>query len=789
MPIYKLPIDNTGGGGGGGNGVDTFIELLDTPVAYMADKVLITTTNSVIFQDFETFFSLNELEVVRAAGVPAGAPGVGEDLYVNLSASTLYYNDGGGNWVLFPLGTGVDTFVALTDTPPTIDADSVVIGNGTGDALIFSDFQTFFSSNELEVTLDDTAPVGAPGVGNDLFVDRSTDTIYYNDGGGNWVAIPTTTDTHFANANLTFDGSHTHTLGNNTVLVNDATNVRWQLVGGTSATAELSITNAGTGPHGYYAEPAGLRLESTTIWLDPPAAGAAPQLRFKEAASNGDNYVAFRAATALAGNTTYVWPTQDGSPNFFLQTNGSGTLTWAAAGAGVDTFVELTDTPPTITADAVVVGNGTGTALIFVDLATFFSANEVEVTLADVSPPGAPGVGNDLYVDRNSEVLYYNDGAGSWVPFPAVSDTNLANADLTWTQNRTAHNLAGFDLSVTGATTSSVTIGNTAGGRVIANASLAQLTAGSADVSLTPAGWEMTAPYSGIMAWTAAPSELRFYNGAETFYVGFKAGAVSGNQIWTLPLADGTTGQVLQTNGSGVLSWTNQTPAGEADRNWSEDDIPLTGNRSHALSGFSLEVVDGTGIDLMLQSGTFMVTTNNQAQGIFANSNGVTLTAATISLDPASSGTSPVLRFYEDDPGTNFVGFKAAAALAGNTTYTWPATDGSPSDFLQTNGSGTLTWAAATGGGGAFYELVHDNAASWGAATVGYYTITITAATLSGAGITTPRIIYCAENDGSGNHDQVLPDRARITSGGNVEIRVTESPDGRYAGKIVVTGD
>jgi len=39
-------------------------------------------------------------------------------------------------------------------------------------------------------------------------------------------------------------------------------------------------------------------------------------------------------------------------------------------------------------------------------------------------------------------------------------------------------------------------------------------------------------------------------------YVGFKApGTITSNRIWTLPAADGTTGQVLSTNGSGVLSW------------------------------------------------------------------------------------------------------------------------------------------------------------------------------------------------------------------------------------------
>ena len=48
---------------------------------------------------------------------------------------------------------------------------------------------------------------------------------------------------------------------------------------------------------------------------------------------------------------------------------------------------------------------------------------------------------------------------------------------------------------------------------------------------------------------------FRWYNSAATHYVGFKAPALTGNQIWALPTADGTSGQVVQTDGSGNLSF------------------------------------------------------------------------------------------------------------------------------------------------------------------------------------------------------------------------------------------
>jgi len=53
-----------------------------------------------------------------------------------------------------------------------------------------------------------------------------------------------------------------------------------------------------------------------------------------------------------------------------------------------------------------------------------------------------------------------------------------------------------------------------------------------------------------------ATNELRLADTDSTHYVGFKSpGTVTTNRVWTLPAADGTSGQVLSTNGAGVLSW------------------------------------------------------------------------------------------------------------------------------------------------------------------------------------------------------------------------------------------
>ena len=53
-----------------------------------------------------------------------------------------------------------------------------------------------------------------------------------------------------------------------------------------------------------------------------------------------------------------------------------------------------------------------------------------------------------------------------------------------------------------------------------------------------------------------AQNDLRLADADSSNYVGFQSpGTVSANVLWTLPGADGTSGQILSTNGSGTLSW------------------------------------------------------------------------------------------------------------------------------------------------------------------------------------------------------------------------------------------
>ena len=78
--------------------------------------------------------------------------------------------------------------------------------------------------------------------------------------------------------------------------------------------------------------------------------------------------------------------------------------------------------------------------------------------------------------------------------------------------------------------------------------------------TLTMSGKTLASPTVTTALTINATGELRLADTDSTNYVGFKSpGTVGTNLIWTLPSADGTNGQVLQTNGTGTLSFTTIT--------------------------------------------------------------------------------------------------------------------------------------------------------------------------------------------------------------------------------------
>jgi len=119
-----------------------------------------------------------------------------------------------------------------------------------------------------------------------------------------------------------------------------------------SAVNEVTLANAATGNNPQLSATG----DDSNIGIDllPKGTGSvnikgnatqAGELRLYEDTDDGSNYASFKVP-ALSANTTYTLPNTDGNSGEFLQTNGSGGLTWAAsAGATAKTLIPYMNYP------------------------------------------------------------------------------------------------------------------------------------------------------------------------------------------------------------------------------------------------------------------------------------------------------------------------------------------------------------------------------------------------------------------------------------------------------------
>ena len=148
-----------------------------------------------------------------------------------------------------------------------------------------------------------------------------------------------------------------------------------------------------------------------------------------------------------------------------------------------------------------------------------------------------------------------------------------------------------------------------------------------------------------------------------------RSGTVSINGVkYIYPPADGSNGQVLKTNASGVLSWS-------ADDN--------TGGAGSSLAGSLATGTLNMGGFQILQVSSFSVVGNAvvsslTVQGVLTTTNTATFQDISMSSFAVRSGTA------------SFNGVK----------YIYPPADGSNGQVLKTNASGVLTWSADNNTGG-----------------------------------------------------------------------------------------
>jgi hypothetical protein len=257
----------------------------------------------------------------------------------------------------------------------------------------------------------------------------------------------------------------------------------------------------------------------------------------------GSNYVTLRG-NASSVNYNFIFPLNAGSSGQVLQTDGSGNLSWSTPSA-------------TATPSGAAGGDLAGT----------------------YPNPTVPGLASKISTTLNNGNILIGNGSNVATAVSVTGDASLSNAGVL-TLTNTAVSAGTYSSvtvdgkgRVTGGTnptvvtgvsvTAPVTVGGTAAVPLIGMPAATTTVSGH----LTSTDWNTfnnkqnaITSATNLTTGTLASDELRLKElpGNGTNFTGFKApNALIGDVIYTLPLTDGTSGQVLSTNAAGVLSWSS----------------------------------------------------------------------------------------------------------------------------------------------------------------------------------------------------------------------------------------
>ena len=293
--------------------------------------------------------------------------------------------------------------------------------------------------------------------------------------------------------------------------------------------------------------------------------------------------------------------------------------------------------------------------------------------------------------------------------------------------------------------------------------------------------FSVTTPFS-IPGTASATGEIRLAEDTDngTNYVGLKAPAsISTNLSWTLPAADGTSGQFLSTDGSGALSWSSPAGGGDVVGPASSTDnaivrFDLTSGKAIQNSGVTIAddnatVISGSSSSNMLRitqtgAGNALLvedSTNPDSTPFVVDANGKVIQGHTASIGFARSTTGGTAA--TNSPNVQVIGTASGTTQLGTYLYSdTTATAKAGVTLARSRGADTATRGALVSGDAiSGVEFVGDNGTAMAAA-----------ATVFGAVDGTPssdmpgRLVFSTTAAGS-----VSPtERMRIDSAGQVRI-------------------
>ncbi len=157
-----------------------------------------------------------------------------------------------------------------------------------------------------------------------------------------------------------------------------------------------------------------------------------PILSFGQASTGGAGSQNAVFLPSLNINDAFTFPVVDGSASQFLQTNGSGVVSWATGGGGATTFAALTDTPSSFsTANVIYVTNGTPNAVAESTVVLTESTNTFNITKGtatlDIAAAADLNIDTDLTVNTTAVVLNQSLATTSAVTFDDITISTPVN--------------------------------------------------------------------------------------------------------------------------------------------------------------------------------------------------------------------------------------------------------------------------------------------------------------------------------------------------------------------------
>jgi hypothetical protein len=420
--------------------------------------------------------------------------------------------------------------------------------------------------------------------------------------------------------------------------------------------------------------------------------GQQASLRLYEQTTNGTNYVQLQPPAALAASYTLTLPVDDGTPNQLLSTDGNGVLSWTS----------ITGSVTSVTATAPVASSGGATPVISLD----------------------SGYGDTLnpYASKTANYFLAAPNGSAGVPtFRAIVAADIPTLNQNTTG--TAGNVSGVVAVANGGTGANTEAGARTGlGATTAGSSFFTLTNPSAitfprinadnTVSALSAASFLTAIGAGDVVGPASSTDNAFARfdsttgkllqnstgatlsdaGAATFtdfmYVNGTASnqgyirlyeqttnpgpnyiqlqppaSIAANYTLTFPADDGNSGQFLQTNGSGVLTWATVT-AGTGDV---VGPASATNNAIATFNGTTGKLIQNTSVTI--SSGAVTATSFSGSGASLTALNGSNISTGTVAAARLPVADSTTSAGIVSTGAQTFGGTKTFSAI-GTTSFT-----------------------------------------------------------------------------------------------------------------------